>query len=136
MLGLRELAGAFVFGGITSEAVRRIDTCQLVCRRAELRPIVPHLHSLPPCPSSKKSPRGVQKIGELEATAMTTLVPLNEGRQPQSVPAFVSHAKQPATELERVVKAILRARRIAVVCGMYIAFATLCLISGIAHSWL
>ncbi|KAI5120120.1 hypothetical protein M0805_002204 [Coniferiporia weirii] len=48
---------------------------------------------------------------------MTLLVPLDGTAPPQAWPAFVSPADDPATLAARVVQTVLRAKRIAVVCG-------------------
>ncbi|KAF7297144.1 DHS-like NAD/FAD-binding domain-containing protein [Mycena indigotica] len=53
-------------------------------------------------------------------TSMTLFVPLassGSGTQPPSSPAFLKTSPTPTVHLERITKAILKARRIVVVCG-------------------
>ena len=48
---------------------------------------------------------------------MTIFLPLNEHARNPQIPAFLSRVTEPATYIADVVKAILKAKRVAVVCG-------------------
>lgn len=49
---------------------------------------------------------------------MTIFLPLETGTQLPSSPAFLTLSPDPADHMRRVIDAVLKARRIAVVCGM------------------
>ena len=56
------------------------------------------------------------KYSQLRA-AMTLFVPLDPDTPLPTTPAFLNPVVDPATEVNKVVKAILKAKRIAFVCG-------------------
>lgn len=50
---------------------------------------------------------------------MTVFLPLEASSPTPHTPAFLVSATQPAAQLQKVIKAIMKARRIAVVCGAW-----------------
>lgn len=51
---------------------------------------------------------------------MTAFLPLEAATPLPPSPAFLVPSPDPASHMKRVVKAVLKARRIAVVCGKYL----------------
>ncbi|KAH7884690.1 DHS-like NAD/FAD-binding domain-containing protein [Phlebopus sp. FC_14] len=48
---------------------------------------------------------------------MTIFLPLDEDQSPPSIPSFLVHADDPVLQLRKAVRAILKAKRLVVVCG-------------------
>lgn len=61
---------------------------------------------------------------------MTLYVQLDKEAPSPQVPAFLSRSAEPATYISNVVKAITKAKRIAVVCGEYNAIYSATFLDG------
>lgn len=93
-----------------------------------------------PPPDSLFSSAGLAVRSRATPLAMTVFLPLQGSTVPPPLPSFVCPASEPTEYWKRVIKAILKAKHIAVVCGehlgiSYVLRSTLGWNAHASHSW-